>query len=87
MEWKEYPLHKPENTGYCYTNNKKRGTHTWLAFYSKSYDHFTIDDIGIIPLEVTHFIELPFPPVDNIQEKNERLQRLCDSNFPDRIHK
>jgi hypothetical protein len=61
MQWNEYPKSKPAADMLCYVANNRSGVRCYMARYSLQHDLFLLEDTAI-PLDITHWIELPPPP-------------------------
>jgi len=65
IEWKKYPDEKPQDGSICYIYNDKARGSGYLAQYALAGGYFKQYDpiqYKLAALEVTHFVELPWPP-------------------------
>ena len=62
ISWNEYPKTKPDKDIMAYVTNTRANMTCYLASYSKDRDIFMITPYNTIPIDVTHYCELPNPP-------------------------
>ena len=65
MTWNEYPTVKPESDLVAYVTNIRANNGCYIATYDKARDVFlvaTLAGYNSMPINVTHWIDLPVPP-------------------------
>lgn len=72
--WKKYPENKPPENIWCLVVNDKCPMVERRAIYMKEYGIFSLlDALGLLPIEVTHYFEMPdFPSSQEDEGVNKR---------------